>query len=169
MKREEVLLYINSNKIYIYLKNKKKEIIKKIDTSSFFKYGEIYNEQKFIDILDREFNEKFLLKPNVTILYNDICNSDIKFLYKEALINLGFNNISFIGYNDLFLNNKFYNRLVILDGDYYIFLKEKNKRKSLSPIAYKPVIIGTKENEYTHYADDNYIYNEFKKYVLKMT
>ena len=169
MKREEVLLYINSNKIYIYLKNKKKEIIKKIDTSSFFKYGEIYNEQKFIDILDREFNEKFLLKPNVTILYNDICNSDIKFLYKEALINLGFNNISFIGYNDLFLNNKFYNRLVILDGDYYIFLKEKDKRKSLSPISYKPVIIGTKENEYTHYADDNYIYNEFKKYVLKMT
>ena len=169
MKREEVLLYINTNKIYIYLTHKKKEIIKKINTSSFFKYGEIYNEQNFIEELDKEFNEKFLLKPNITVLYNDICNSDIKFLYKEALTNIGFNKINFIGYNELFKSNKFYNRLIILDGDYYIFLKENMKRKDLSPITYKPVIIGTKENEYTHYADDNYIYNEFKKHVLKMT
>ena len=107
MKREEVLLYINSSKMYIYFEKKKKEVIKTIDTSSFFKYGEIYNEEKFIEILDNYFNEKFLLKPNVTVLYNDICNSDIKYLYKEAMQAIGFNVIKFIGYNELFQKNKF--------------------------------------------------------------
>lgn len=166
MKREEVLLYINSSKLYLYRIRKKKEVIKKINTTSFFKYGDIYDENRFIDEMDKYINESFFIKPNITILYNDICNYDIRFLFRYAFDTLGFNKIRFISYNDIFKNNKNYNRLIIYEKNNIIDLSNKRKINDIKDISFKPIIIGNVKGNYVHYADENYIYNTFKHYMI---
>ena len=166
MKREEVLLYINSSKLYLYRINKEKEVIKKINTSSFFKYGEIYNEEELIEFLDKQINERYILKPNITILYNDICNYDVRFLYKYAFDMLGYNKIRLISYTDIFKDNNNYEKLVIHDKDIFIDLYHKKVFKDIKNISSKQIIIGNITKDYIHYADEDYIYNMFKKYII---
>lgn len=166
MKREEVLLYINSSKLYLYRINKEKEVIKKINTSSFFKYGEINNEEAFINALDKYIDEKYVLKPNVTVLYNDICNYDIKFMYKYAFELLGYNKINLISYTDIFKNNINYEKLIIHDKDIFIDLYHKKVFNNIKEISKKQVIIGNIKGNHIHYADEDYIYNVFKKHIL---
>ena len=166
MKREEVLLYISYNRLYLYRVRKKKEVIKKINTSSFFKYGEIYDEERLIECLDKYINENFLIKPNITILFNDICNYDIKFMYKYAFITLGYNKIKFISFTDIFKNNKNYNRLIICEKDRIIDLSNKRIINDIKEASFKPIIIGNNKGNFIHYADEDYIYNTFKSYML---
>ena len=166
MHREEVLLYINSTKLYLYRVNKDKDVIKKINTSSFFKFGEIYDEERFINALDKHINERFIFKPNITILYNDICNYDIKFLYRYAFDMLGYNKVNFISYTDIFKTNIYDEKLIIYDKDIYIDLYNHNIIKNIKDIPKSKVLIGNLKDSYIHFADEDYIYNLFKKYVI---
>ena len=80
MKREDILFYMQGGKINIYLVNSKKEIVKKVDTSPFFKFGNISNVEKFSDTIHSFIGELHIgiMKPNLTVLYNDNTTSDIK-------------------------------------------------------------------------------------------
>ena len=99
MKKEKVLLYIISNKIYIYSLKKKKEIIKEVDTSLFFENGEIKDVKEFLRIIKTILFSQGLIssivKADIDVLYNNVTSCDLKALYKLALSQLECNNISF--------------------------------------------------------------------------
>ena len=80
MKREVILFYIMNDKICIYLIKAKREIIKELDTSFFFKCGELLDVDKFSLERDKIIVEEKvltrLLRPNLCVLYNDITNCD---------------------------------------------------------------------------------------------
>ena len=102
MKREEVLFYLSVDVIHIYLVHAQKEIIKEIDTSSFFKYGEISNVENCRKVIDDIIDDNLVitgfLKPLVIVLYNDITNCDLKELYKLVLYSFNYGVIKFKGY-----------------------------------------------------------------------
>lgn len=172
MKREEILLYICTNEIKIYLVGTGKESIIEKDTSLFFKMGEISNvllgEKVLTEILTKLSFSLFYLKPNITILYNDVCNADIKYLYRSLFRELNFNLIYFVPLTKLVKDCIKKKNIVVFDGDYYTDVDRGEKFMSEKCIEFEPVFIGKKDNIHTHYSDDNIIWNTFKSYFTNL-
>lgn len=166
MKKEEVLFYIANGKFYVYLVHAKKEVIEKIDTSSFFKCGEISDvencQNAIADFVDKKFVLTGFLKPDIKVLYNDTTFCDLKELYKISLLPFNYDDISFIGWNSIL--KRFHNRerLVVFDCDYYTILKDNIKVQNIDMLKFSPIIIGSKCRDYVHYADLDILWNTFK-------
>lgn len=171
MKREEILLYINCGKVYIYKQYAKKEILLEIDTSSFFKWGEISDVDTGIEILEREISKNNIvsdiLKPTLHVLYNDITNCDIKYLYRALLSVFNYNTINFYALSDLVKEIKFGKDAVLYDGESYTVFKEKIKLKDYSSLPLDYVIIGDHDKSNIHYADKDLVWNTFKSHFTK--
>lgn len=168
MKREEILFYLASNKIYMYLINCKKEYIYDIDTSLFFRLGEISDVYhcsiaiaKILSKMNFGFN---YLKPNIKVLYNDICSCDIKFLYESALLPIGYNRIDFVPLTKLVKKIRKDEDLVVSDGDYYTLVNRGEKLMSLNNIDFDPVILGKADTKHIHYSDLDIVWKTFKSH-----
>lgn len=168
MKREEVLFYINQNKIHLYFNNLKKEIIEDVDTSTFFKYSEISDvnlaKEKISEKVSKYFASIYLFKPDFFVLYNDITHCDLKYLYREILDFTNYNKINFIELSTLVkkINNS--ERVVVFAGDSYTYFKENIKIKDLLSINFDPILIGARDENYLYYSDENLIWNAFKSH-----
>jgi len=171
MKREEVLFYIANDKIYIYLVNAKKEVIESLDTSTFFKFGEISNVENCSDILGEFINKKNilngLLKPIIYVLYNDVTNCDLTYLYKVGLQCLNYSDIKFIGMSDLLKKIKGFKKIVVYDKDYYTYLSKFYKTKNFDELGEDVIFIGYDRNKGMHFSDKNLLWNTFKSHFTK--
>lgn len=171
MKREEVLLYLSIGKVRLYFVNAKDEYIFEEDTSLFFEYGEISNEKLceefFLNISSRINLGFYYLKPNIHVLYNDICYSDSKFLYKCALRGLSYNKLDFVPISKLITKIRKKDEVIIFDENYYTLVGKKRKTKSLEGIDFEPIMIGSKQTDNIHYADLDILWNTMKTYFTK--
>lgn len=171
MKREEVLFYLTTGKIQFYLVNSKKEIFVKLDTSLFFKFGEISDVNLCSDVISDIISKKKILngilKPTITVLYNDNMYSDLKYLYKTALIPFNYNSIKFIGLNEIIKYIKDDKKVIVFDGDYYTYYKDGFKCKNIDNIDFEPILIGIKSEDNIHFSDQNLIWNTFKTHFTK--
>lgn len=170
MKREEILLYLSTNTIRLYLVNLGKENIIEKDTSLFFEFGEILDEKKCEKELTNIFAKLSfnLLKPNITILYNDISHSDIKFLYRCSIREVNFNYIYFVSITNLVKKYVKKDNIVIFDKNYYTLIDQHEKTIHEEYINFEPIYIGKKDSKYSHYSDKDIIWNTFKTYFTKL-
>lgn len=168
MKREEVLFYLSSDKIHVYMINSKREIIEELDTSTFFKYGEISDvetcREVISDFVTRNNILKGILKPDVYVLYNDVCNCDLEYLFKSVLVYLNYNELKFLGLTTLIKIFKNYENIVIYDKDYYTIFATKEKVSILNNIDFIPILIGDTDTSNLHFSDKNIIWNSFKSH-----
>lgn len=164
IKNNKILIYINDNYFHIYYLNNKKEIIEPIN-NKFIVNDEIKsvkNGKKFLDKLDNKKNiYSGFFKPDLTVLYNDITNSDITFLYKALLEDFNYKKINFISLSNFLKNNKEFNRLLLYQNGIYTSFKDKKKYESLDYINYNPIIIGNDNSGLVHYCDKFLIWNSF--------
>ena len=171
MKREKILLYICSNKIFLYLINKKKEVIEEVDTSLFFKCGEIKNVKELEKTLRYIFNKNKILgsiiKSNIVVLYNNITNSDITELYKSSLECFDFNRINFINIESLLIKLNNYPKIIYYDGETYTSFHLKEKETSINCFASDSVFIGDTKTVNTHYSKKELIWEMFKSDFTK--
>lgn len=171
MKREVILFYITFNKIYLYLKKVKKEVIDYFDTSSFFKNGEISDVSEFSRCLNK-FIEKGkiaygLIKPKIIVLYNDVTDSDLKFLYQAGLSPFNADDIEFTELSKIVKAITKDENIVFFDGDCYTVFKDNIKIKDIKKVDFMPTIIGHASKKYKHFADENIIWETFRGTTLK--
>lgn len=171
MKKEVILLYLTCEKIYVYLMRAKREVIICKDTSSFFKLGEISDVELCKKTLDKIITEEKILtglfRPNLYVLYNDITNCDLMYLYNAALVCFNYEKISFIPLSDIIKMINIDSRVVLFDKNYYTIFKEKTKTRSADNINFKPIYIGKKQTNATHYSDDAIVWKTFISYFTK--
>ncbi len=164
LKRETILFYMTNNKIYLYRSLLKKENIIDTDTSTFFSFGEIKDVEEcqkcLRKILSKINLSTIYLKPNFIVLYNDVCNSDIKFLYKEVLKVFDYNKVKFISLSVVTSKITHDENLVIFDHDYYT-LVSKEKKLTREEFDFNPIMIGKSDNKYIHYSDIDIIWKKF--------
>ena len=168
MKREEILFYLSNGLVHLYFKNTKKEVIFDVDTSSFFKFGEISDVEKFQEEIEKIAEKTFsgsILKPIVHVLYNDITYSDQKYLYKVGLSSFNYSNIKFYELSGLIRKIDKNKNILIFDKDYYTDIKNRCKLKNIDELENDPIIIGENDGKCTHFSDKNLIWNEFKYYT----
>lgn len=171
MKREEILYYMKEDKIYLFAVYSKKERVIELDTSSFFKFGEISDVRKLRKTISEILNKfsfgPIYMKPNLNILYNDVTNCDIKYLYENVFATQDFNKINFFCLTDIAkrINNS--NNLVVFDKDYYTLINKKIKTTDKNIIDFDPILIGKKMSTCIHYSEENIIWNTFKSYFTK--
>lgn len=166
MKREEILFYLSEGKVRIYLYKSKKEYSYDIDTSLFFKWGEILNVELCSDAITKILAKinfgPYYLKPNLYVLYNDICHCDLKFLYRFALEEFNYNEIRFMPMSKLVELIKNDSNIVVYDKNYYTNIKRGEKTVNPKAIGKDVVIIGKSTSKHVHYSDDDIIWREFK-------
>lgn len=171
MKREAILFYMQNDKIYIYLSNVKKEIIEKLDTSLLFKYGEISNIKAFRNTIESIIDKNKLLggilKPNIMVLYNDITNCDLKFLYEIGLEPFSYNKITFFALSELIKEISKNDNIIFFDKDYYTIFKNCKKIKNIDNLDFEPIIIGSNKENNLHYSGNDIIWNKFKTHFTK--
>lgn len=168
MKREDILLYLSTDKINIYLYKAKREYTFDVDTSLFFEWGEIKNvelcREALTEILTKiDFGHRYL-KPHVYVLYNDICHCDLKFLYEYALEVLDYSKIDFVPLTKLVKVMKEDSNFVVFDKNYYTNLKRGEKSVSAKVIDKDSIIIGDNKTRHIHYAGEDVIFKTFKTY-----
>ncbi len=172
MKREEILLYITVNKIHIYLVSSDSLKIIEKDTSLFLKLGEISDVVKsgkvLTEILSKLNFSLFYLKPNITILYNDVCNADAKYLYRSAIRELNFNNVYFVALTKLVKDYIKKRNVVIFDTNYYTDIDRGEKYMDEASVDKDSILIGKKDGVHTHYANENIIWTTFKSYFTNL-
>lgn len=168
MKREEILFYLSTGKIHVYLVKNKKEYIETLDTSLFFKLGEISNVVRCSEAITKLLSKMnfglYYLKPNITVLYNDVCSADTKFLYRSVLETLGYNNLNFVPLTKLAKKIGKGKNLVVSDGDYYTLVNRGEKSMSLDSVDFDPIILGKTDKSHVHYSDVDIIWKAFKSY-----
>lgn len=171
MKREEILFYLREGCITLYQVGNRREYIYKVDTSLFFKWGEISDVNVLQEIVGKLVTKLnlglFYLKPNVVVLYNDVCMCDIKFLYKSALLPLGYNRVSFVPLSKVARMVKETDALVVSEGDCYTFIKDRYKQASLDGCGFEPIVIGKCEGDHIHFADEDIVFKTFKSCFTK--
>lgn len=163
-KNNKILIYINDNYFHMYFLDNKKEIIKPIK-NKFIIAGEIkdvFLGKKFLDELDKKENiYSGFFKPDLTVLYNDITNCDIKALYKMMLDDFNYRNINFVSLSDFLKTRKDYNRIFLYENNTYTSFSERKKYESLDFTNIKPIIIGNDNSDRIHYSDKFLIWNNF--------
>lgn len=165
MKREVVLFYIECDKIYMYLLKSKKEIIKCINTSFFFNYGEICNVDEFSKVLEKMLHDEKILtglfKPILYVLYNDVCNCDLKYLYKTSLLPFNYEKINFVSLSDIVKLINDDSKIVYFDKDYYTVFNGNFKTKDEKDIVFFPIYIGKYNTNSIHYFDNSIVWKTF--------
>lgn len=171
MKREEILFYMATDKVYLYLVNSKHEKIVDLDTSLFFRFGEIYDietcSKTITELLLKMNFGTFYLKPNMTILYNNVCRSDIKFLYRYAIRELECNNINFVPLKTVLKMVRDDENLVFFDENYYTLINKEEKcamEQIETYLDFEPVLVGKSDTIHLHYADEDIVWRTFKTY-----
>lgn len=168
MKREEILLYMSAEKTYIYLRQTKKEYILDEDTSLFFNLGEISNERLcedyFAEISTKMSFGPYYLKPNIIVLYNDVCSCDLKFLYRCALRGFNYNRVDFVPLTRVAKIIRDEPNVVVFDKNYYTLVGRGEKTLNDSTIDFEPVLIGKTSPEHVHYSDEQIVWSTFKSY-----
>lgn len=168
MQREEILFYMRSGELDIYQTKSKKEKKIEFDNSLFFEFGEIKNAEEGLKTLSELISSiklnPFYLKPKLIILYNDICHSDSKFLYKYVLKDLECSEIKFVPLSTIVKKIKDDDRVVVFDKNYYTVIGQKTKIASLDSLDFEPIIIGKKDTNYIHFPDKDTVWKAFKTY-----
>lgn len=168
MRREEILVFLATDKLYIYSVSAKKEKIIDLDTSQFFRFGEISNLEKCERVISENLAKMdfktFYLKPNYILLYNDICYSDTKFLYKSLFRNIEFNKLAFVPMSRVARKINKNENLVIFDKNYYTLVNRGEKCFSEEDILFEPILIGKVDTDHIHYSDSTILWKEFKTY-----
>lgn len=171
MRREEILIFLATDKLYIYSVSAKKEKIIDLDTSQFFRFGEISNlekcEKMFSENLSKMDFKTFYLKPNFVILYNDVAYGDTKYLYRSLFRNIEFNSLAFVPLSRVARRINKSDNLVIFDKNYYTLVARGEKVKSEEDIMFEPILIGKSDTEHIHYSDTTILWKEFKTYFTK--
>ena len=166
MKREAILFFMENNIINIYFPKSKKELNEKIDTSLFFKYGEISNVEEFSNTIEKLIDNKkiisSIIKPDIIVLYNDITNSDLEYLYKIGLNPLNYNKIIFIKLSELIKDINKNEKIIYYDTNYYTIFKTKNKQSNIDNLEYEPLIIGNNQKDNLHFSKKDIIWQYFK-------
>ena len=162
---------MQNDKIYIKLSKCKNEIIEKVDTSLLFKYGEITDVKKFQsmieDILNKERLLGGILKPDIIVLYNDVTNCDLKFLYEVGLEPFGYNKITFIELSKIVKQISKNNNIVFFDKNYFTIFKNNQKLENTEFLDFEPIIIGSNKEDNLHFSDNDLIWNYFKTHFTK--
>ena len=170
MRNENILIFLEKNKFYFYNIKTKKEIIEEVDMTSFFEFGEIKSVNKFQEYI-KSFLDKYniasFLKPNISVLYNDVSYSDQESLYKLVLNEFNYSNISFIKMRKIVSKEDNFERIIYFDGDIYTSFNLGIKQFSLDFINFEPIIIGEKLDGYIHYSDKQILWNLFKSHFTK--
>ncbi len=168
-KNKEILIYIDSNYTHIYFKNQNRTIIEK--NNNIIKNSEIVNVEKTLKHLleiDKKYNiYNGYLKPNLTVLYNDLVSCDIIYLYKEVLQDFNYKNIDFIKLSDLIKNIKNSDRILLYDNNCYISFSLCKTFNQLNNLPFEPIIIGSKDSKFKYYSDKFFIWNSFLRYFTK--
>lgn len=150
----------------MYLINGKREYIFDVDTSLFFKFGEISHvyrcSETIAKILSKMNFGLHYLKPDVKVLYNDVCSCDAKFLYENALAVLGYNRIDFIPMTKLAKKIRKADNLVIFDGECYTLVNRGEKCMTLDSLDFDPIILGKTDKSHIHYSDLDILWKTFK-------
>lgn len=171
MKREEILFYLTDGKIIFYQVHNRREYVYLVDTSLFLKWGEISDVERLTSTVARLSAKLnlglFYLKPNVTVLYNDVCHCDIKFLYKSALMPIGYNRISFIPISKIVKMIKDSDNLVLSSADCFTLINRKIKVASIEELDFEPVVIGKCDNKHVHFSSEDIIFKTFKSCFTK--
>ena len=166
MKREEILFYLTGEGIHFYLSKNKRDLSSQKDTSLFFKYGEISNVKRcaaeIAKIVAKMNFGLYYLKPNVYVLYNDVCACDAKYLYRGCLAPLGANKLFFVSLVEFVKKIRNDKKLVIADKGYYTLVERREKCKSLQNLDFEPIVIGETGEDVIHYADKDVIWKTFK-------
>lgn len=168
MKREEILFYMSEGTVSMYFIRSKLEKIIEVDTSLFFKFGEISDVEKcenmIAELLTKiKFNSSYL-KPNLVVLYNDICYADLRYLYRCALRGFSYNTIRFVELSriaKLLGENK---NLVVFDKTYYTSIDRGEKFVNEENLGVNPIIIGKSKSGHIHYPDDKIVWKTFKSH-----
>lgn len=159
---------MENDRIYIYSVNAKKEHIYDVDTSLFFKLGEISNEKlcesTITELLAKISFGPFYLKPNLIVLYNDICNCDLKFIYRCALSGFNYNHIDFVPLSKLVKKIKNDQNIVVFDKNYYTLIDRGEKIMQASTFDFEPVVVGEPKSVHMHFSGDDLIWKTFKSY-----
>jgi hypothetical protein len=171
MKREEILFYLSNDKVRMYFLREEKDYTYEIDTSSFFKYGDIYNVElcdfAITEILTKINFSPFHLKPNLYVLYNNVSACDTKFLYSHALRSFNYNFIRFIPLTGIVKRIKSDQNIVVFDKNYYTLIDRGEKILTDSDIEIEEVLIGRRNPNHVHYSDDDIIWDTCKSYFTK--
>ncbi len=171
MKREEILFYLASDVVHVYLTKSKKEYIEQVDTSPFFKCGEISSVKQL-----REYIEKFAsklnfglyyLKPELVVLYNDVCAGDVKYLYRHALSPFGYSKASFVPLSRLVKKIKDDEKVVVCDGNCYTLIDSRRKVESLKGLEFEPIVLGETSRKHIHHSDKEILWKTFKSCFTK--
>lgn len=165
MKREDILFYMSEGKIHTFLVHSKREKVFDLDTSLFFKFGEISNvsmcEARVTEVLTKMKLGEFILKPNIIVLYNDICYSDTKFLYKVIFEEFGYNSIKFARLSRLAKLICNQDNVVVFDKNYYSLIDRGEKCTMEETIGFDPIIIGKRHSEHVHYPEEDIVWRTF--------
>lgn len=118
------------------------------------------------------FNQKRILsgvlKAKIYILYNDVCNRDICFLYKYLFSFANYQKIKFIKLSTLIKRIKSDNNIVIFDRDNYTLLKDNVKRRNIDDIDYIPILINADDKGKLNFADKNIIWKSLKSHFTNL-
>lgn len=168
MRREEILVFLATDKLYIYSVSAKKEKIIDLDTSQFFRFGEISNLEKCEKVVSENLAKMdfktFYLKPNFIILYNDVSWSDTKYLYRALFKNIEYNELAFVPMSRVARKINKSDNLVIFDKNYYTLVNKGEKCFSEDDIMFEPILIGKVDTDHIHYSDSTILWKEFKTY-----
>lgn len=168
MRREEILVFLATDKLYLYSNRSKKEKIIDLDTSHFFRHGEISNvsecEKVITEKLLKMDNRTTYLKPNYIILYNDVCWSDIKFLYRSVMRGVEYNSLKFVPITRVAKKINQSENLVIFDKNYYILVNRGERCMDITNVSFEPIMIGEANSLHVHYSDLDIVWRKFKTY-----
>ncbi len=172
MKREEILFYLSEGKLSLYFVNTKEEKIYDVDTSLFFKCGEISNvakgESVLTEILSKiKFSHSYL-KPNLIVLYNDICHADMKYLFRCVLRGFSYNAIKFVRLSSLVKMICKDKNVIVFDRNYYTLMDRGEKSMDDSKLGEKPIIIGKGKTSCIHYPEEDIIFRTLKSYFTNV-
>ncbi len=166
MKREEILFYLSEGKLSLYFTGAQKEKTLDVDTSLFFQCGEISNVSKGENALTQllakiKFNHSYL-KPDLVVLYNDVCRADMKHLYCSVLRGFSYNTIRFVRLSRIARSISKEKNVVVFDKNYYTLIDRGEKTKNDGDLGENPIIIGKCKTPHVHYPDEDIIWKTLK-------
>jgi len=166
MKREKILFFLEKDRINLYFVKSRKEKVIDVDTTLFFKFGEISDVEKCVEVLSEILSKiqfsSYYLKPDIIVLYDGVSYSDMKFLYKFALKEFGYNSLGFVTFKDVVKKITSLENAIVFNKDYYISEEKNKKYIDEKLIDFKPLIIGKNKTEHLHYSDENLLWKTFK-------
>lgn len=166
MKRETILFFLENNKINLYFVKSKREKVVNVDTSLFFKYGEILDvslcEDALLKVVSKINFGPYYLKPDLCVLYNGIKYYDSKFIYSCVLKVFNYHKIFFVTFKDLIMQTFHNENIIVYHKDYYVWVSKERKLFSERKLNKESIIVGKSTSKYVHYSDENMLWKIYK-------